>query len=106
MEFLLPQDSSGGGNGGRPGFPQGRFFEVCFRSQILEGSKRLPRGVQEASGASQDVPGGFQEAPESVKNRCQEAFYLGFQFQSIFDRFKLPTWTLRSPFGTSEVAFS
>jgi len=31
---------------------------------------------------------------------------LDFKFWSIFDRFWLPTWTLRTPFGTSGLAFT
>ena len=48
--------------------------------------------------------------PKTHKNRWKVAAKrhsnLDFKFWTIFDRFLLPTWTLRTQFGTSRLAFS
>ena len=47
-----------------------------------------------------------QNPPKSIKIDAKRHSNLDFKFWTIFDRFLLPTWTLRTQFGTSRLAFS
>ena len=75
-----------------------------------EPKSMLPLKRKNQLNASRLAPNWVRGDQVGTKNRwkihAKRHLTLDFKFASIFDRFLLPTWTLRTQFGTSRLAFS